>query len=101
MRTSEHRSEGAAIRRRAPRIRVLAGTLLAGLILSLVAGMSVARAQLADQFTTNTAVVPGGTLTLAVTTPGVLITGTNIVACTATTPPPAATVAYTCPVGLN
>jgi len=79
----------------------VAVALVALLLGCLGAGVSEVRAQLANTFSTTTAVVPGGTLTLAVTTSGVLITGTSITTCSATTPPPAATVTYTCSGGLN
>src|SRR6266571_1245746 len=82
------------------RIRFLTGTFIGALLLGLVVGSSSVRAQLATTFTTNTAVVAGGTLTLAVSG-GPTITGTSISTCSATTPPPAATVTYSCASGLN
>ena len=55
---------------------IVAVALVALLLGGLGVGVSEVRAQLADTFSTTTAVVPGGTLTLAVTTSGVQITGT-------------------------
>jgi hypothetical protein len=79
----------------------MAVALVALLLGSFGMSMNQVRAQTADTFPTTTAVVPGGTLTLAVSTSGVQITGTSITTCAATTPPPAASVTYTCAGGLN
>jgi len=84
---------------RAVRPLTLTLALLAALFAGLAFGTAVVRAQ-ASTFTTTTAVAPGGTLTLAVTG-GPLITGTSITTCSATTPPPAASVTYMCSSGLN
>ena len=80
---------------------IVAVAVVALLLTCLGTGVGNVRAQLANTFPTTAAVAPGGTLTLAVSTSGVLITGTSIVSCTATTPPPAASVTYSCGSGLN
>jgi PKD repeat protein len=80
----------------------VAVALVALLLGGLGVGVSEVRAQLPYQFPTRDLVVAGGTLTLAVTTSNVHITGTSGLApCTTTAIFPVATVTYTCPSQLS
>ena len=96
--SDDSRTRLGKIRRRTG---ALAGALLVVLLGAFVLNTSGIRAQPVNTFPADATVAAGGTITLAITTPGVLVTGTSLSpSCSPTIPPPAVTVTYTCSSGL-